>query len=194
MRRAIFAACLLPLVLTACQDPNAKTTADTTVYQPEPVDTNTYSNTNTTYTPSQTYSGGGSSTTSGSSYTPTYSQPYGSGMTSTSGSNVVTSTGSSSTPAEAYPATPSYTSSGGSGYTKTTSEVYEPSTGRSTHSSSGSGGSSGRTYVVKKGDTLSEISQKVYGTSTKWKKILSANKKRIPDEKKLRVGTRLVIP
>ncbi len=52
----------------------------------------------------------------------------------------------------------------------------------------------GRTYVVKKGDTLSEIAQKFYGDSSQWKKIYNANKSRIKDPKKLQVGTKLVIP
>lgn len=52
----------------------------------------------------------------------------------------------------------------------------------------------GRTYVVKKGDTLSEIAKKFYGDSTQWKKIYNANKSRIKDPKKLQVGTKLVIP
>jgi len=195
MRRALVALCLVPLALTACQDPNATTKTDNSTYTAEPVDSNAYTNNSTTYTtPSNTYSGTtGSTGTSGSTYTPTNPQPYGSGMTSSAGSNMVTSTGSSSTAGDSYPATPSYTSNGGSGYTKSTSEVYEPSTGRSS-TGRASSGSTGRTYVVKKGDTLSEISQRMYGTSTKWRKILSANKKRIPDEKKLRVGTKLVIP
>lgn len=52
----------------------------------------------------------------------------------------------------------------------------------------------GRTYVVKKGDTLAGIARKMYGDSGKWKKIHDANKVRVPDPKKLKVGTKLVIP
>lgn len=52
----------------------------------------------------------------------------------------------------------------------------------------------GRTYVVKKGDTLSEISQRMYGDSTRWRRIWDANRGRVKDPKKLQVGTRLIIP
>jgi nucleoid-associated protein YgaU len=52
--------------------------------------------------------------------------------------------------------------------------------------------SASKTYVVKKGDTLSEIAQKFYGDSSQWKKIQRANN--IKDPKVLRVGQKLVIP
>lgn len=48
------------------------------------------------------------------------------------------------------------------------------------------------TYVVKKGDTASEISQAVYGTSKHWRKLLAANG--IRDPKDLRVGQKLTVP
>jgi nucleoid-associated protein YgaU len=54
---------------------------------------------------------------------------------------------------------------------------------------------SGKSYTVKKGDTLQEISQKFYGTTRQWRKIYDANRSRIkggPD--KLTVGTKLTIP
>lgn len=54
--------------------------------------------------------------------------------------------------------------------------------------------SGGRTYTVKKGDTLSSISHKFYGTPNKWKKIQSANRAKVPDERKLQPGTTLLIP
>lgn len=52
----------------------------------------------------------------------------------------------------------------------------------------------GRTYVVQKGDTLSGISKKFYGTTTRWKEIWEANRRAVPDPKRMKVGTRLVIP
>jgi nucleoid-associated protein YgaU len=52
----------------------------------------------------------------------------------------------------------------------------------------------GKSYVVRNGDTLQEISQKYYGTSKKWRKIYDANKSKIKDPNKLVVGTKLVIP
>lgn len=51
-----------------------------------------------------------------------------------------------------------------------------------------------RYYVVKKGDTLSEISEKVYGDADKWRRIYNANRSKVKDPKKLQVGTRLTIP
>ncbi len=54
--------------------------------------------------------------------------------------------------------------------------------------------SDGKTYVVKKGDTLQEISQKFYGTTKRWKKIANANKDVIKDPNKLVVGTKIKIP
>lgn len=64
------------------------------------------------------------------------------------------------------------------------------SAGRSKGTHSGGG----RTYTVKKGDTLGGISQKFYGTTTKWKQIQNANKAKVPNEKALKPGTVLVIP
>ncbi len=52
----------------------------------------------------------------------------------------------------------------------------------------------GRTYVVQKGDTLSSISKRFYGTTTRWKSIWEANRRAVPDPKRMKVGTRLVIP
>lgn len=51
-----------------------------------------------------------------------------------------------------------------------------------------------RTYVVQKGDTLSKISQKQYGTTKRWKQIYDANRDRISNINNLKVGTQLVIP
>lgn len=50
------------------------------------------------------------------------------------------------------------------------------------------------TYVVKKGDNLSAISQKFYGTSRNWKKILEANKPELSDPSKLKIGQTIKIP
>lgn len=52
-----------------------------------------------------------------------------------------------------------------------------------------------KTYTVKKGDSLSLISKKVYGDMTKWKTIYNANKSVIgknPDV--IKAGQKLVIP
>jgi nucleoid-associated protein YgaU len=54
---------------------------------------------------------------------------------------------------------------------------------------------SGGSYTVKKGDTLQKISEKYYGTTKKWQKIMQANRKTLKDDpKKLRPGMKLVIP
>jgi nucleoid-associated protein YgaU len=52
----------------------------------------------------------------------------------------------------------------------------------------------GSTYVVQKGDTLSKISQRCFGTPNRWKVIYDANKDRIANINNLKVGTALVIP
>jgi tetratricopeptide (TPR) repeat protein len=51
-----------------------------------------------------------------------------------------------------------------------------------------------RTYTVRKGDTLASISRKFYKSSTRWQRILEANKNSIRDPKNLTVGQTLVIP
>src|SRR5207237_10155918 len=50
------------------------------------------------------------------------------------------------------------------------------------------------TYVVQRGDTMASISRKFYKTSTRWKKLLDANRNVIDNPKKLVVGQTLVIP
>jgi nucleoid-associated protein YgaU len=55
------------------------------------------------------------------------------------------------------------------------------------------GGSSG-VYVVQKGDVLGTISQKVYGTSKKWRQIFEANQDVLADANSLREGQKLRIP
>lgn len=52
----------------------------------------------------------------------------------------------------------------------------------------------GRTYLVKKGDVLSSISQHFYGTAKKWPKILDANRDILASPEKLKVGMTLRIP
>jgi nucleoid-associated protein YgaU len=52
----------------------------------------------------------------------------------------------------------------------------------------------GKTHVVAKGETLQKISEKYYGTTKKWKKILDANKDVIKDPAKLKPGTKIKIP
>ena len=49
-------------------------------------------------------------------------------------------------------------------------------------------------YTIQKGDVLSKISQRFYGTTTKWKTIHEANMDVIPDPNRLTLGTEIVIP
>lgn len=51
-----------------------------------------------------------------------------------------------------------------------------------------------KTYVIQKGDTLSKISQKFYGTTKKWKSIYDANRDKIHNINNLKVGSQIVIP
>ena len=51
-----------------------------------------------------------------------------------------------------------------------------------------------RFHIVRRGETLSEISDRYYGSANKWQKIYDANRKTIKDANKLRPGTRLIIP
>jgi nucleoid-associated protein YgaU len=52
----------------------------------------------------------------------------------------------------------------------------------------------GRVHVVARGETLSSISKQYYGTANRWREIWDANRGKVPDPKRMKVGTRLVIP
>ena len=49
-------------------------------------------------------------------------------------------------------------------------------------------------HVVQRGDTLSGISKQYYGTTTKWQKILDANRSILKNPDSLTPGMKLVIP
>lgn len=51
-----------------------------------------------------------------------------------------------------------------------------------------------RTYKVRTGDTLSKISQQVYGSANQYMKIFEANRDQLSDPDKIRVGQELKIP
>jgi nucleoid-associated protein YgaU len=51
-----------------------------------------------------------------------------------------------------------------------------------------------RSHIVVKGETLSSISQKYYGASDKWQKILTANAKTVKNANRIAPGTKLIIP
>lgn len=52
----------------------------------------------------------------------------------------------------------------------------------------------GRTYTVKSGDTLWAISEEMYGSGAKYKKIFEANTDQLENPDKIRPGQVLVIP
>jgi nucleoid-associated protein YgaU len=51
-----------------------------------------------------------------------------------------------------------------------------------------------RTYTVQPGDNLSKISKEFYGDANKYMKIFDANKDKLTDPDKVKVGTNLIIP
>lgn len=51
-----------------------------------------------------------------------------------------------------------------------------------------------KTYIVQRGDTLQKISDKMYGTTKKWKTIYEANKNILKSPDKIRSGQKLIIP
>ena len=52
----------------------------------------------------------------------------------------------------------------------------------------------GENYKVKKNETLSSIARTAYGKESAWRAILAANKDKLSDERKLRVGMVIVLP
>jgi nucleoid-associated protein YgaU len=51
-----------------------------------------------------------------------------------------------------------------------------------------------RTYTVQAGDSLSKISKQFYGDANKYMKIFDANKDKMSDPDKVKIGTELIIP
>lgn len=58
----------------------------------------------------------------------------------------------------------------------------------------GAGATASRTYEVRTGDTLSRIADFVYGDPTLWPRIRDANREKVRDGERVRVGDILVIP
>ena len=51
-----------------------------------------------------------------------------------------------------------------------------------------------RFHVIRRGETLSDISYRYYGSANKWQRILTANRQTIKDANRLTPGTKLIIP
>jgi nucleoid-associated protein YgaU len=51
-----------------------------------------------------------------------------------------------------------------------------------------------RTYVVRKGDSLSKIAKVMYNDAKQWKKIFEANKTLIKNPDLIQPGQKLIIP
>jgi nucleoid-associated protein YgaU len=49
-------------------------------------------------------------------------------------------------------------------------------------------------YVVKRGDTLRNVAQRLYHDESRWRLIYEANRQRVADPENLLIGTRLEIP
>ena len=49
-------------------------------------------------------------------------------------------------------------------------------------------------HIVRKGETLSAISHKHYGTTNRWQEILDANRSQVKNANTLKPGTKLTIP
>lgn len=60
--------------------------------------------------------------------------------------------------------------------------------------SSSTAGSAEKMYVVKKGDSLSQIAKREYGDANKWRRIFEANKDKIKDPDLIHPGQELKIP
>ena len=51
-----------------------------------------------------------------------------------------------------------------------------------------------RTHTVQKGDTLFNLAQRYYGSSSKWRAIYDANRDQLPSQNSLKIGMELKIP
>lgn len=55
-------------------------------------------------------------------------------------------------------------------------------------------GATSNRYLVRKGDTLTAISKRFYGTTTRWKDLLAANRRVLRSPRDLRAGQTLSLP
>jgi len=83
----------------------------------------------------------------------------------------------------------------GAGSAKMPQIVYsEPSSNTGTENLSSGSGNHKQFYIVQKGDTLQKISEKLFGTTQKWKSIYDANKHVLKSPDRIRPGQKLLIP
>lgn len=82
----------------------------------------------------------------------------------------------------------------GSAVTSSSSRSVSSATSAARNPRPASAQSSSDTYVVKSGDTLSKIAQRLYNDSSKWKQIYDANRGTMASPQSLRIGQTLIIP
>jgi nucleoid-associated protein YgaU len=75
-----------------------------------------------------------------------------------------------------------------------TADIDAPAAAAAAAASAGGPSSSRQTYTVQPGDSLSKISKQFYGDANKYMKIFEANKDKLSDPDKVRVGMDLLIP
>jgi len=66
--------------------------------------------------------------------------------------------------------------------------------GKGTEERSHAGLRSVKIYIVKPSDTLAQIAQRYYGSSTEWTKIFAENNHFLRDANKIRAGQKLILP
>ena len=81
-------------------------------------------------------------------------------------------------------------------YSDLTADIQAPAAAAAAAAAAGGAPSTAaaRTYTVQPGDNLSKISKQFYGDANRYMKIFEANKDKLSDPDKVRVGTELVIP
>jgi LysM repeat protein len=65
---------------------------------------------------------------------------------------------------------------------------------RAMGAAAGGGQSEGQTYTVKAGDNLSKIAKEFYGDANEYMKIFYANRDKLNDPDKIKIGQQLTIP
>jgi nucleoid-associated protein YgaU len=81
-----------------------------------------------------------------------------------------------------------------SAYAPSKSMTLVPSTPQQTRTSQSNPEPAVKIHIVEKGQTLSDIAYKYYGSTGKWRKIFEANRSSLKDANTLIPGMRLTIP